>query len=177
MAIWPPGSSGTARETAGCPGSSTTESLIKRGSAVDNASSTIPRISSYADFGWNSVMALQPRAWCSIHHENWMMSGVEKNRVCCLWTNARLHQPLLVQFECRLSQHRRQRSTISLFDKSDEFFPSFHLLPKVSRWAHEQLEFFKLRCPNSVEAQAAHRWPAETRFEVIVGAILTHESL
>ncbi len=93
----------------------------------------------------DNPMPFQNAPSVSVHHKDWMIAGIQQNRVGGLWPDAIERQQFVAEFSRRSGQHARQRAAVALIEKVHEGFQPLRFLPEVARRTDQLLQL-RLRC-------------------------------
>src|SRR3954469_14319244 len=101
----------------------------------------------------HDTVSIQNAPCVCIDNENWMISGVQENRVRGFRANAVQAEQFMAQFYCRLRKHLFQGAGVLLIEEGNKRLQALCLLAKVSRGPEEAFEPGKSDCSNGVYSE------------------------
>src|SRR5271169_2122634 len=121
----------------------------------------------------NDLMPFQNAPRVSVHYKDWMIAGIQQNRIGGLWPYAIQREQFIAELGRWPREHSRQRPTITLVQKADKRLQVLRFLSEVTGRTNQSLKLRLRRVPDSSDGQPP-RFPkvAERLLNVRPGSVL-----
>src|ERR1700687_378635 len=133
---------------SGCP----VQALLGRDSFAQCPLEQLSNLVIFASAG-NNLVALQNAPRVSVHDEDRVIAGIQKNRVCGLWPHTIEREQFVAEFSRWPCEHPLKRSVVALIEKTHKSFQPLRFLPEVTRRANQLLKLMLRRATDSADGQ------------------------